>query len=101
MDILRSVRSATKMRMGLGRGFVMGARISPAESFPWNEADRMFTLLVKRTTELAHCHSGSPQEEEFDCLARAIEAYEAKRWPAVSGQREPNCESDTTAIERA
>jgi hypothetical protein len=60
----------------------MSARISSAESFPWNEADRMFTLLVKRASELAHCRTGSPQEEEFDCLANVIEAYEAKRWPA-------------------
>jgi hypothetical protein len=73
----------------------MSARISSAESFPWNEADKMFTLLVKRAAELVHCRTGSTQEEEFDCLANAIEAYEAKRWPA--GCRASN----TTAIERA
>ena len=68
----------------------MIARIAPAGSFPWNEADRMFTLLVKRAAELAHCSSGSPQEEEFDCLATAIEAYEARRWPADRrASREP------------
>jgi hypothetical protein len=58
-----------------------GGGISPAEPFPWNEADRMFTLLVKRAAELSDRHSGSPEEEEFDVLAAAIEAYEAKRWP--------------------
>jgi hypothetical protein len=55
-------------------------RIVPDGPFPWDEADRMFTLLVKRAAELAYCHPGSPEEEEFDCLVSAIEAYEAKRW---------------------
>ena len=41
----------------------------------------MFALLVKRAAELADCHPGSPEEEEFDRLVSAIEAYEAKRWP--------------------
>jgi hypothetical protein len=41
----------------------------------------MFTLLVKRAAELADCHPGSPEEEEFDRLVSIIEAYEAKRWP--------------------
>jgi hypothetical protein len=41
----------------------------------------MFTLLVKRAAALADCHPGSPEEEEFDRLTSAIEAYEAKRWP--------------------
>ena len=59
----------------------MAARIAPGEPFPWDVADRMFTLLVKRAAELAHCRMGSPQEEEFDRLASAIEAYEEKRWP--------------------
>jgi hypothetical protein len=58
-----------------------GGGISPGEPFPWNEADWMFTLLVKRAAELSDCHPGSPEEEEFDVLAAAIEAYEAKRWP--------------------
>ena len=62
----------------------MAARIAPGEPFPWDEADRMFTLLVKRAAELAHCRMGSPQEEEFDRLASAIEAYEEKRWPQGS-----------------
>jgi hypothetical protein len=42
----------------------------------------MFTLLVKRAAELKDCHPGSPQEEEFDRLVSAIEAYEVKRWQA-------------------
>ncbi len=59
----------------------MAVGTAPGEPFPWNEADRMFVLLVKRASELAHCRTGSPQEEEFDRLASAIEAYEVKRWP--------------------
>ena len=39
----------------------------------------MFTIVVKRAAELADCHPGSPEEEEFDHLVSAIEAYEAKR----------------------
>ena len=56
-------------------------RTVPNGPFPWDEADRMFTLLVKRAAELKDCHPGSPGEEEFDRLVSAIEAYEAKRWP--------------------
>jgi hypothetical protein len=56
-------------------------RSVPAGPFPWDEADRMFTLLVKREAELAECRPGSPEEEEFDRLVSTIEAYEAKRWP--------------------
>jgi hypothetical protein len=47
----------------------------------------MFTLLVKRAAELKDCHSGSPQEEEFDRLVSAIESYEAKRWPQTPPRR--------------
>ncbi len=59
----------------------MAAKVVPKGPFPWNEADRMFTLLVKRAAELVGCKEGSPEEEELDRLANAIEAYEAKRWP--------------------
>ncbi len=59
----------------------------PDGPFPWDEADRMFTLLVKRAAELNDCHSGSPQEKEFDRLVSAIEAYEAKRWPQTPPRR--------------
>jgi hypothetical protein len=36
---------------------------------------------TKRAAELADCHPGSPEEEEFDRLTLAIEVYEVKRWP--------------------
>jgi len=52
------------------------AKDVPEGAFPWDEADRMFTLLVKRAAELSDCKAGSPEEEEFDCLASVIEAYE-------------------------
>jgi len=56
----------------------------PAGPFPWKEADEMLTLLIKRAAELINSRKGSPQEEEFNSLASAIEAYEMKRWPAPS-----------------
>ena len=56
----------------------------PAMPFPWKEADDMLTLLIKRAAELVHCRPGSPQEEEFNSLASAIEAYEVKRWAPSS-----------------
>jgi hypothetical protein len=42
----------------------------------------MLTLLIKRAAALVNCMPGSPEETEFDLLARAIEAYDAKRWPS-------------------
>jgi hypothetical protein len=63
------------------KGFVAVAKDVPKGAFPWDEADRMFTLLVKRAAELSDCKPGSREEEEFDRLVSAIEAYEAKRWP--------------------
>jgi hypothetical protein len=57
------------------------AKDVPEGVFPWDEADRMFTLLVKRAAELSDCKPGSPEEEEFDRLVSAIEAYDTKRWP--------------------
>ena len=58
-------------------------RIVPDGPFPWDEADRMFALLIKRAAELADRQPtpGTPEEEEFDRLVSAIEAYETKRWP--------------------
>ena len=60
----------------------MIAETAPASSFPWKEADEMLTLLIRRAARLIHCRIGSPDEEEFNSLASAIEAYEIKRWPA-------------------
>ena len=60
----------------------MIAPTAPAEPFPWKEADAMLTLLINRAAQLSRCRAGSREDEEFDCLANAIEAYEAKRWPA-------------------
>jgi hypothetical protein len=53
----------------------------PEGAFPWDEADRVFTLLVKRAAELSDCKPSSSEEEEFDRLESVIDAYEAKRWP--------------------
>jgi hypothetical protein len=64
----------------------MTAGTAPAGPFPWKEADEMLTLLIKRAAQLIHCRTGSPEEEEFNSLANAIEAYEMKRWPTVPGR---------------
>jgi hypothetical protein len=68
---------------GVRKALVAVARIVPDGPFPWDEADRMFALLVKRAAELADRRPspGTPEDEEFDRLVSAIEAYEAKRWP--------------------
>ena len=47
--------------------------------FPWNEADAMYLLLVRRADQLRGCRSHPAYEEEIDCLWNAIDAYE-KRW---------------------
>ena len=49
----------------------------------------MFTILVKRAAELADCKPGSPEEEEFDRLVGAIDAYEARRWPEGRPRKPP------------
>lgn len=59
----------------------MNAGAMPLQSFPWKEADEMLTLLVGRAAVLTNCVPGSPEEREFDKLACAIEAYDAKRRP--------------------
>jgi hypothetical protein len=46
------------------------------------EADAMFALLIARADELGGCTEGSAEEKELESIVNAIEAYEAKRWPA-------------------
>ena len=74
---------------GVGKVLVAVPRIVPDGPFPWDEADRMFALLVKRAAELADRRPspGTPEDEEFDRLVSAIEAYEAKRWPDGAPRR--------------
>jgi hypothetical protein len=61
---------------GVRKVLVAVPRIVPDGPFPWDEADRMFALLIKRAAELADCQPspGTPEEEEFDRLVSAIEA---------------------------
>ena len=58
----------------------MGNGISSRENFPWDQADAMFLLLLKRVAEL-QAGREAIAEEELDCVTSAIDAYEAKRWP--------------------
>ena len=74
---------------GVRKALVVAPRIVPDGPFPWDEADRMFTLLVKRAAELSDRQPspGTPDDEEFDRLVSAIEAYEARRWPGEPPRR--------------
>ena len=57
---------------------------SPRIAFPWHEADAMFLVLVKRLSAIRDCGLGSADEEEWDTLIAAIDAYEARRWPRLA-----------------
>jgi len=46
------------------------------------EADAMHGVLVQRADVLEGCTEGSDEEAEFKRVVDAIEAYEARRWPA-------------------
>jgi hypothetical protein len=59
----------------------------PTGPFPWKEADAMLSLLIRRAADLTHCRPGSLEEDEFTTLAKAIEAYESKRWPSAPKRR--------------
>ncbi len=63
----------------------MAIKLKPQGPSAWNEADRMLTLQVKRAAELVGCEESSPEEEELERLANAIEAYEGKRWRVADG----------------
>src|SRR6516225_2453286 len=43
--------------------------------------DELHALLVKRADNLEACTEGSREERELSAIVRAIEAYEAVRWP--------------------
>ena len=51
------------------------------------EADALHSLLVLRADKLLGCIDGSEEESELKLIAKAVMAYEAKRWPdgKVSG----------------
>ena len=58
----------------------MIAAAAPAGPFPWKEAEEMLAVLIRRAAGLVDYAPGSLEDKEFDQLASAIEAYEAKRW---------------------
>jgi hypothetical protein len=55
----------------------------PGDEQPfWPEADRLHALLMNRAEVLSGCIEDSPEEDELRTIADALEAYEARRWPA-------------------
>jgi hypothetical protein len=54
---------------------------TPEQSAQWFEADVLYAILVTRADRLANYAAGSREAIEFRTIAKALQAYEAKRWP--------------------
>lgn len=48
----------------------------------WPEADRLHALLMDRAEVLSGCLEDTEEEDELKAIADALDAYEARRWPA-------------------
>ena len=54
---------------------------APDRSAQWREADALHALLVDRADQITKHHVGLREMQEFRAITKALEAYEAKRWP--------------------
>ena len=81
------IAAVTTLR-SLGYTFTLAEGWSPpAQAAPTNsasasaEADAMHALLLLRADKLEGCSEGTEEALELGLIAKAAEAYEAKRWP--------------------
>ncbi len=62
----------------------------PPRPARWLEADALHALLLERADHLTKHHLGPREAAEARTIAKALEAYESKRWPGgrkVGGKR--------------
>ncbi len=81
-NIDRQRIAAVRALEGLGYSYRDSEGWKPAE-FPdqWFEADVLYAILVTRADRLAGFIEGSREAAEFRTIAKALDAYEHKRWP--------------------
>jgi hypothetical protein len=80
-NIDRQRIAAVRTLQALGYTFD-GIKWMPPTCHPlWAETDELYRLLVGRADYLISHPVGLRAMGEFSNIARALEAYEAKRWP--------------------
>ena len=72
---------AVKVLQSLGYRWDGTKWTSDGEPF-WPEADRLHALLMDRAEVLSGCLEDTEEEDELKAIADALDAYEARRWPA-------------------
>jgi hypothetical protein len=82
-NIDRQRIAAVRTLEGLGYAFD-GVTWKPPMAEPlWNEADELYALLTERADRLGNgsVFSGIHDAKKYRIIVKALEAYEAKRWP--------------------
>ena len=81
-EVDRQRISAVRVLEGLGYTYRDGEGWQPPRpESAWREANELHTLLIKRADRLAGVFSGTRDATEHRTIIKALEAYEAKRWP--------------------